>query len=305
MAERRELSDAVHVVCTMDCLPAGGRAEVRGPERWDDAIASVRAFVEALAQEEFVATLFAAPEALERLRDLLGEARSAGCELGLLCHPQLSQYQAYLGAYSFDRQREILQLTRAIWEDKLGERPVTVRPGFFSANDYTYHALCMEGFRQGSCSLPGRLDNDQCSVWTRSYPFPHHTDPLDRKAAGTMEFFEVPVSSDFEATPSIGYESYTPPHLRIEEPDVHQYAGDLVRRHLERMLEDRVPLRAITFVTSNVVGWHRKDDPHVERLKNLCATVRDVAEKQGLSVRSSTVGGLHELADSLAPTNRL
>lgn len=281
----------------MDCLPAGGRSEVQGPERWDGAARSVAAFAEALHEEGFGGTFFIAPEALRRLRKVVREVRSSGSELGLLCHPQLSHYQAFLGAYGFDRQREIVQLARQVWEDALGEAPVTFRPGFFSANDYTYHVLCMEGFRQGSCSLPGRIDNDQFSLWQRSYPFPHHTDPLDRTAQGTMEFFEVPVTSDFEAAFSLSYETYTPPHLRIEEPDVQEYARDLIVRQLDRMAADQVAARAVTFVTSNLVGWDKEDDPHTERLRNVCQTLREVADERHMKLCWSSLEAIHEISD--------
>jgi hypothetical protein len=270
---------ALHAVFTMDVLPAGGSEEVSGPERWDDAERAVGAFAEVLAEEGFDPCYFVAPEALKRLADTVRDV--------------------YLGSYSFDRQREIIELAGKTWADALGEAPESFRPGFFSANDYTFHVLCMEGYHQGSCSLPGRMDNDQCSLWFPSYPFPHHTDPLDRTVPGTMEFYEVPVTSDFEAATHISYETYTPPYLRIEQTDLHDYARDLVKRQLDRMQEDQVEVRAVTFVTSNIVGWGRADDPHVEKLENLCAMLREVAEERGMDLRPATLESLHEEADRI------
>jgi hypothetical protein len=287
----------VSVVLTMDCLPAGGRAAVRCPDRWSDAEASAAAFVHAMAAQGLTATLFVAEQAAARLRGVLEEARAAGCEAALLCHPQLGDYQTCLGAYNYDRQREIVSVARRKWEDALGETPRSFRAGSFSANDYTFQVLCMEEFRQGSCSLPGRMDGEQCSMWYGAHPFPHHTDPLDRARVGTMEFLEVPVTSDFEAAGYMTYETYTPPHLRIEEPDVHEYARGLVEFHLDRMEEDEVECRVIHLVTSNLVGWGREADPHVERLSNLCAMLREVAGERGLEVRSASLAGLHEAWD--------
>ncbi len=296
-----ETVDNLYVVFTMDCLPCTDREEVRGPARWDDAERSAATFADALRKEGFEGTFFVAPEVLGRLSKAVGELRTAGAELGMLCHPQLSHYQAHLGAYGFDRQREIVQLATATWADALGEAPTTFRPGFFSAKDYTFHVLCMEGFRQGSCSLPGRTDEEQYCLWHRSYPFPHHTDPLDRTLPGTMEFFEVPVTSDFEAASRLSYATYTPPHLRIEEPDVHDYARDLVVRHLDRMVEDKVGIPTLTFITSNAVGWHKDDDPHVERLQNLCQMLREVAEGRNVQLTSTSLEALHEMADRSIP----
>ena len=292
-------SNILNAVFTMDVLPAIAGGDVRGPRRWDDAQRAMRAFAETLRGEGMTATFFIAPEAMDRMLEPARDVAREGCELGLLCHPQLSGYQACLGSYSYDRQREIVGLGRKVWQDRFGEAPVTFRSGFFSANDYTFHVLCMEGFRQGSCSLPGRVDNDQCSLWFPSYPFPHHTDPLDRSAPGTMEFYEVPVSSDFEAATQITYETYTPPHLRVEEPDVHTYARVLLERQIERMREDQVEVRAVNFVTSNVVGWGGADDPHVERLQNLCALLREVTEEQGMTLRPTSIIALHATADEL------
>ncbi len=288
---------ALHVVFTMDCLPAGATGGIQGPERWDGAAGAAVAFAQAVVGEGFGATFFVAPEALKRLRGAVDEIRSAGCELGLLCHPQLSSYHAHLGAYSYERQREIVGLAKKAWEDALGESTETFRPGFFSANDYTFHALCMEGFRQGSCSLPGRMDNEQCSMWFGSYPFAHHTDPLDRTTQGTMEFFEVPVTSDFAAVSYLSYETYTPPHLRIEEPDIHEYARDLILSQVDKMDEDEIPAQTIGFVTSNVVGWGRQDDPHVERLRNLCGMLRELAEERDMDLCWTPLAALHEMSD--------
>ncbi len=289
----------LHAVFTMNCLPAGGGPEVRGPERWDHAERAVTAFADAVREAGFRAALFVTPEALHRFAGTVRDLSEAGVEAGVLCHPQLSEYQACLGSYSFDRQREIVALARKTWENHLGESPTTFRPGYFSANDYTYHVLCMEGFRQGSCSLPGRMDNDQCSLWFPSYPFPHHTDPLNRTQAGTMEFYEVPVTSDFEAATHISYETYTPPHMRIEQPDLHEYAEDLIARHIKRMLEDQTRVKAITLVTSNVADWGGAQDPHVEKLHNLCSTLRQAAERGGLELRGATLSDLHEKADEI------
>jgi hypothetical protein len=292
-----DIQNTIHVVFTMDCLPAGGKRGVRGPERWDHAAASVSAFAQAASDEGFGATFFVAPEAAGRLRRDIADLLAGGCELGVLCHPQLSNYQTYLGSYSYDRQREIVRLARDVWQDALGEQAETFRPGFFSANDYTFHALCMEGFRQGSCSLPGRMDGEQGSVWFGSYPFAHHTDPLDRTQQGTMEFFEVPVTTDFETATYLTCDTYTPPHLRIEEPDVHDYARDLVHRQLDRMAQDRVKFRTISFVTSNLVGWGMEDDPHVERLRNLCAMLREVAGERNMTLCWKPLSELHRMCD--------
>jgi hypothetical protein len=290
--------ERLYVVFTMDCLPPGEAGEVRGPGGWEEAVDAVVAFAEALADQGLGGTFFLAPQALARMDSAVETVTAKHGELALLCHPQLANYQTYLGAYSFERQREIIGTSRKVWERHLGWPPSTFRPGFFSANDHTFHALCMEGFRQGSCSLPGRMDNEQCSMWFRSYPFPHHADPLDRRIQGTMEFLEFPVTSDADSAVHLRSETYTPRHLRIEETDIHAYAEDLIERQLELMHDDDVLLNVLTFVTSNQVGWGHCHDPHVERLGNLCAMLREMADRHSVELCWKSMDELHAIWDA-------
>jgi len=296
--------ETVYAAFTMDCLPASGNAEVQCLDRWEDAGSRAVAFVEALVAQGLAGTFFIAPEALERMGSAVEEIRAAGCERAVLCHPQLSGHQACLGSYNFERQREIVRLARKAWEDTLSESPVTFRPGFFSANDHTFHALIMEGFQQGSCSLPGRMDNEQCCMWFGSYPFPHHADPLDRTAQGTIEFLEVPVTSNFTVARQFHCATYTPPHLRIEVQDLHSYAHGLIEMHLDRMINEAVPVKVLTFITSNLVPWGRDDDPHVERLHNLCMIVREEAERRDMAVAWKSMAALHDLWDEQCRVTR-
>jgi len=289
----------LHVLFTMDCVPADGAPAVPGPRSWDEAERSMRCFAEGLSRLGFKGSFFVAPECLRRLRDAVQELKAGGMELGVLCHPQLSGYQSYLGSYGFDRQREVVRLDATMWQDRMGERAESFRAGFFSANDYTYQVLCLEGFRQGSCSLPGRIDLDQCSLWQTAYPFAHHTDPLDRRIPGTMEFLETPVSSDFEARGDVRAETYTPPHLRIEDPCINEHAASLIAKCLSRMEADRVPVRTLVFVTHNTVGWGGAEDPHLERLENLARLLRDAAAERQLSLVPATTSSVHHYADSV------
>jgi len=289
----------LHVVFTMDCVPPYGPPAVPGPENWDAAEASIRSFAGALAEEGMVGTFFLEPLCIKVLKGMALELREAGMELGLLCHPQLLDYQSYLGCYGFDRQREIVRLAVKVWEDRMGESVETFRPGFFSANDYTYQVVCMEGFRQGSCSLPGRIDLEQCSLWDKAAPFPHHTDPLDRKNSGTMEFFEVPLTSDYEAREELHTEMFTPPHLRLDDPSLYDHAERLMRRWLDAMSKEEAVVHTLVFVTHNTIGWGSPEDPHRERLGNIVAMLKRIAQERAYEVHPSTVAGVHEHAHSV------
>ena len=290
-------SRTLHVVMSMDCVPPRAAPGIAGPQGWEAARRSMASFASVLKEEGLLGTFFVAPEALKRLRDTLTDLESEDMELGLLCHPQISNYKTYLGAYDYELHREIIHLGQEIWSDKMGEAARSFRAGFFSANDYTYQIICMEGFRQSSVSLPGRMDAEQYSMWNKTFPFPHHTDPLDRRNEGSMEVYEVPVTSDFEAEDTGSDETFTPPHLRLESPGISDYAEDLIKKHLDHMEAESRDVRTITFVTRNSVGWGRDDDPHVERLQTLMKRVRRLAESKGLEVVPQTLASLHEEAD--------
>lgn len=289
--------DSIYVMFTMDCLPALGHDDVQGPEDWRTAERAVDAFTRTLLDEGLGATIFVAPAALKRLAAPVKSAMDAGIEAAVLCHPQLEGYQTWLGFYGFDRQRTIVKAVRERWEKALELRPSTFRPGFFSANDHTFHVLVMEGFTQGSCSLPGRQDNDQGSMWLGAHPYARHADPLDRAVAGSMEFLELPVCSDVESASQLMSNTYTPPHLRVEDPGLHDFASELVERHLDGMERASTPMQVITFVTSNVVGWGRPDDPHEERLHNLCEMLREIADRRGRKLAWCRMDELHDRWD--------
>jgi len=295
--------ESLYAVFTMDCVPPQSTRAVPGPSSWEDAQRSIESYAEGLNSEGLRATFFIAPEALKKLKGVACSLRSAGMEVGVLCHPQLSGYQSYLGSYGYDRQREIVRLARTAWQDAMGEQPTSFRAGFFSANDYTFQVLCMEGFMQGSCSLPGRIDPEQCSLWQKTCPFPHHADPLDRRILGTMEFFEVPVTSEADAKELLPAQTFTPPHLRIEDPSINEHAARLMEKLLDHVAAERAAVKSNVFVTQNSVGWGSDADPHLERLRNLISLLRDLADRRGMELMAATVGSLHDLAHERMPAD--
>ena len=292
-----EIAEPLHVVFTMDCLPPGGPRTVRGPQDEDDARRNMITFAEGLDEVGLQGTFFLCPEALGDMEDTARQLSDGGMELGMLSHPQLSSYQSYLGSYGYDRQREIIQMHKEIWRDRMGREPTCFRAGFFSASDYTYQILCMEGFKEASCSLPGRIDLEQCSVWSKACPFPHHTDPLDRKLRGTMELYEVPVTSDHDAPEHVRAETFTPRHLRIDEPEINDYAESLIGRQLDRMQAEGAAVKALHFVTQNSAGWGGAEDPLSDRLRNLARMLAALAEERAMTLTPAALSTVHRAAD--------
>ena len=285
---------------TMDCIPPGGHRVLVGPSSWRAAERSIEDFSELVLESGWRPTLFVNPACLEKLGEMLLDLEGRGARLGLLCHPQLSGYQSFLGAYRVDVQREIVGGDRRSWEEHMGKTVETIRPGFFSANDYTFQAFCMEGFRQGSCSLPGKVDRNRYSDWRSAPLYPHHTDPLSKNETGSMEFFEIPVGSDIAGAEQYerGMNFFVPPHLRIEEPHIHENARSIFKAIIEAGRTAREGgLVPFGFLTSNAVDWREKEAPYAEHYLNLLSLLKRMAEEHGSSLRPGSAEELHALAD--------
>lgn len=289
--------EALYVVFTMDCNPVRQHESIAGPQSWERSRTAIESFVQALADEGFLSTLFVTPAVITRNRKAVDRALELDAEAALLCHPQLHGYSAYMGDYPLDRQLEVLKVARAQWTKALGTEPETIRPGFFSGNDYSYQAFLTAGFRQGSCSLPGCIDIEQSAVWTKAFPLPHHTDPLDRYQPGSLDFFEVPVTSDLNRDGIGGLDSYTPAHLRLEDPEIEGRFERLVVSHIDRSREGETEVPTLAFITSNTIAWGRKGDPHVDRMKGLLEQLRGIAEDKRRKLIPATVARLHAEAD--------
>ena len=291
--------DTLYLVFTMDCLPARPRGSIPGPESWDTATGCMLELASALSSRDLKATFFVVPEAGRQLQDPVEQVREHGMEAGLLCHPPIAGYRRWLGAYPYDAQREIVSLARKVWQQKLGIDVESFRPGYFSGNDYTFQILLMEGFNQGSCSLPGRVNEDESCSWDDADPLARHTDPLDKNLRGTMEFYEVPVTSDFEATADDDEadNEFTPPHLALEDASVVDRAPGIARKHLERMEHEGPEVRTLTFHARNFPDRVEDEPDYGKLIDGLMNSLRPLAEEHELEMKSATLAEIHRVAD--------
>jgi len=301
--------DNLYLIFTMDCLPARPRGAVSGPESWDTATGCMLEFASALSSRDLKATFFVVPEAGRQLQDPVEQVKERGMEAGLLCHPPIAGYRRWLGAYPYDPQREIVRLARKVWQQKLGMDVESFRPGCFSSNDYTFQIVLMEGFHQGSCSLPGRMSEEHSCSWGEADPLPRHTDPLDKNLRGTMEFYEVPVTSDFECAPDDDEADaeFTPAHLSLDDESVVDRAPALAQKHLARMDEEAPAVRTLTFYARNFPDYVDGETEYGRLLDRLMEGLRPVAEEYELEIQSGTVADAHRVADqasgSAGPAN--
>ena len=231
----------LYVAFTMDCERIAAESPPGGPESWELSERAIRGYCERLLDRGYKPTLFLMPECARQHVDLLGKLAERGVELGLHVHPQSlgdHRYQRYLGEYSADMQREILALATEMLEQAIGTRPVSFRPGNFSASDATYSVLYGLGFRQGSVSDPGRRVPRFAAVWEGACPDPHYVDPTDKLRAGNLPFLEMPLTTDPDRRHPNGF----PYELRIESGPFETWHRPIIEKRLQRLKRERAGL---------------------------------------------------------------
>ncbi len=291
--------DKLFVSFTLDAPPAESGTSYPTPASWDAAESAMKGFAAAVADAGMKSTVFAASTTCKRLADALTELAEAGVEVGLLTDPRLEGYKGFLASYHIDQQKEIIGLGVEVFKDRLGRPPSVFRPGEFSANRDTVIALAELEFRQCSLSLPERYVLSRYSNWRGAYPFAHHVDPLDVRQPGTLELYDVPVTSDFDKTTLNGQEEFTPLFLGPEQLDAEQHAEMLVRSHLERMARENVHVKTIVCAATTCANYARADTSVSNALRHILDTVRRAAEEADLELAPATLAEIHDEADRL------
>jgi len=286
----------LYVVFTMDCERIRAFSPPGGPETWELSERAIRGFSQVLLTHGLIGTFFIVPETAHRHRELFLELEKEGFELGMHLHPQSFgdlRYKEYLGAYSFEEQVDLLSQAVEVWAEAFGRRPGSFRPGNFSANDVTFRALYEVGFRQGSVSAPERIMPEYKAVWAGTYPYAHHVHPNFRLIPGNLDFYEVPVTEDWDRRTWSGKSAM---ELRVEMAGIEDHKQTIDKRIVD-MIERQIPVKTIVAVTHNFFDYEDPDDPKRKILKEMVAHVREASERFGLRLCPTTIEQLHQLAD--------
>ena len=274
-------SDTFHICWTMDCESC--RPGIQDPELGRNAM---EGFAGLLEQNGCRGTLFLIPEEIAQHRHLLLELASRGHELGIHLHPQASGYASdFLGSFSEEMQREILERGIAEFVDHLGIRPQSCRPGYCSANDATFRVLRQAGMRQSSASIPGRRMTELASNWAGARLFVHYANPENRFLTGGLDLVELPVSVDWE---SMIWGGRHPQDLRVEYTDAKNH-GFLIRKIMERQIEDRIPLRSLVILTHNLFRYSDVADFRRETMAGMLRTIREFTAELQTESTGSTI----------------
>jgi len=258
----------LYVSFTMDCERIAAESPPGGPESWEVSERAIRGYCERLLAHGYKPTLFLTPECGGQHVEMLRRLAERGVELGLHVHPQSlgdHRYQCYLGEYDANMQREIIGLATEMLTRAIVVRPVSFRPGNFSANDETYGVLYDLGFRQGSVSDPGRRSPQYAATWEGTCPDPHYVDLHDRLGLGDLPFLEMPLTTDPQRRHPNGF----PYELRIESGLFGDWHRPIIQRTLRRFEREQVSLRALCILTHNYLAYDRAEDARTVTLQGI------------------------------------
>ncbi|MDZ4722158.1 MAG: hypothetical protein SH847_27155 [Roseiflexaceae bacterium] len=273
MAEKPHL----HVLFTINCPPPGVRANPDSPRTWEHSARAIEGFCVRTVRAGYPPTLFAASACVDEQAPLFDDVVRRGAEVGLFLHPPEigdGRFSRYLGQYSVEDQRSLIEYSAEKITSTLGLRPRSFRSGFFSASNVTFRQLFELGFRQGSLSEPGRRIASREAVWDGAIADPHYINPEDRLRAGTMPFLEIPVTTN----PAEELARGMPHALQIEAGNVDALLQPTIERHLARMQREDVAFRVLCITTSTRIDYYSDSEKHTQTLEKLFDWLETLAE---------------------------
>jgi peptidoglycan/xylan/chitin deacetylase (PgdA/CDA1 family) len=270
-----------HICFTMDCESV--RPEVND---LDLGRRAMRGYADLNAREGWHATFFVVPEQIEPMADLLSDLQSARHEIGLHFHPETAGYSSpYLGTFSADEQAEIIGTGVEIYRRVLGREPVSMRPGYFSANDATFPVSYRCGIRQTSASCPGRKMTGVAANWAGAPLFAHYAHPHNRFLEGGLDLVEIPPSTDWE---TMIWGGIHPQDLRIEYTDAKNH-GFLARKVMKRQCDENLPLKALVPVTHDIFDYSDPANFRRETMQGVIAEIKRYGNDLGIELIGSTL----------------
>jgi peptidoglycan/xylan/chitin deacetylase (PgdA/CDA1 family) len=280
-------NNALYVVFTMDCEQVG--ANQGGPIDWSLGERAIQGYCQTLLDHNLTATLFLVPQAAERYYQALRPLVEAGVEVGLHYHPQDHGHADFLGAYTYQQQYEMLDKAVRAWKKAMGQKPKVFRPGNFSANDATFPVLEALGIVAGSVSCPMRNFTEVRANWAGAPLDAHFAHQANRLLAGELNFFEAPLSVDWE---SIMWGGRTPLELRLEMVDSRAH-GFTIRKIIERQIKTGV-LPHLVIMTHNVFAY---GDPAEFRQQVLSGVIKEIERAARAATLTPRGVTLQELRD--------
>jgi hypothetical protein len=293
----------IRVVLTMDCEPttATNSPRASGPADWAQGERAVSGYFNIARSYGLPVTYFLHPEAAISQAGLFKALAGKGACLGLHLHPWKysmwrhgsGKYFEEYGGLSEADQRSLLQESSGLWSEAIGHRPLYFRPGTFSANDAMFRALAAEGFRGGSCSIPGRVWPDVRAAWSGAEPDPHRASAQFRHVPGSLGFADVPCSVDFSTVlKEEKRRRQQHPDLRPDTdwPAKHGISYQTIAANILAQIQARAPANpVIVILTHNHFEYSDGDHAVSRRLKASLDAVRAACSAAGVTPIGATI----------------
>lgn len=292
----------ISVVITMDCEPAisSTHATATGPTDYAMSERAILGYFDIAASYGLPVSYFVHPETIVAQPDLFKDLTTRGACIGLHVHPWKygqglhggKKFMGHFGQFDYEEQLALLNECSDLWQSVMGDRPLYLRPGTFSANDTTFAAAADAGFIGGSFSAPDRQFREIYSVWTGSAPDPHRTNRHFRLKSGDMDLIDVPLTVDLSQPVDFGNQRYFHADLRPDIDWLSRY-GINVRSVADNLI-DQVVARApavpvINSVSHNQFEYQDRSDPTCQRFLLMLETLTESLNRKGVAVTGGTI----------------
>ncbi len=273
------MSDKLYFNFFVDC-------EATQPAVHDAALGerASRGIADILEGRDMRGTFHVIPSDLEASPKLYRDLHVRGHEIGLHVHPAADGYAEFLGVYGPDVQREILSGCIDRFVKVMGFRPLTMCPGYASANDYTYGVLYELGFRHGITGIPTRVLPECAAVHAGAPLDPHYAHRFNRVLVGDLDFVEIPPTIDPDSRMWGGKH---PQDLRIELVDAknHWYT---IKKSVDRQIAAKAPIKVIRAITHNIFEYGDERDFRRQTMVGVLDHVQRIATDSGLEFLGTT-----------------
>ena len=279
-----------------------------GPESWDAAEASVRGFVERMHAlgAGGGTSLFVYPDVARHQRSVYRELADAGVEIGLhlngLRYSRLTGDRAkWLGAMSFEEQRESLRTGREDLAESIGREVLGYRACYGSANRDTFKICDELGFSWTS-NVANRYRPEFHAYWSGSWRYTHHTSDVSNLICGNLALVEIPVTVGI----NVYYDEaiHQPLDLRVESPlskigDNRELHREVIEENIEEMSRREVPVRAIIGISHNTNPFGDTADYRSQTLDWVIRHTRELAAQRGLEYTPISFAAIREEAENV------
>ena len=274
------MSETLFFAVQIDCEST--QHAVKNPALGERAI---RGLGDAFAETQTKGTYFVIPGDIEVHAHVYKELEQQGHEIGLHVHPKDMGYGEFLGAEGADTQRRILGEAVDRFAQAMGRKPLSICPGYFSANDFTFGILEELGFQHGAVSCPTRNLPQCAAVWASSPLDPRYPHRYNRILNGDVDFVDLPPTVDPDSRMWGGAQ---PLNLRVELVDAknHWYTID---KTVRRQLTQRTPIKQVHADTHNIYEYGEPGNFRRETYIGIVKGTRQIAEREKLTFQAATL----------------